>query len=61
MKLQLTKPLCCFDLETTGLDVEKDRIVEISIIKLELNGDRDVKTKRVNPQMPILCKIQREF
>jgi DNA polymerase-3 subunit epsilon len=53
MKLQLAKPLCCFDLETTGLDVDKDRIVEISVIKLGLNGDRDVKTKRVNPQMPI--------
>ncbi|MCX6181271.1 MAG: exonuclease domain-containing protein [Bacteroidetes bacterium] len=53
MKINLTRPLAFFDLETTGTDVSKDRIVEISIIKLSPNGDRDVKTRRINPGIPI--------
>ena len=41
MKLQLTKPLCFFDLETTGTDISKDRIVEIAILKLHPNGTQE--------------------
>ncbi|MBE9488081.1 MAG: 3'-5' exonuclease [Bacteroidetes bacterium] len=53
MGLNLVRPLVTFDLETTGIDVVKDRIVEISIIKVFADGKKDVKTRRVNPLMPI--------
>jgi len=53
MGLELKKPIVFFDLETTGVDVAKDRIVEISILKLHPNGKKEVKTRRVNPEMPI--------
>lgn len=53
MKLNLKRPLAFFDLETTGVHIGNDRIVEISIIKLNINGSEEVKTWRVNPQMPI--------
>jgi DNA polymerase III subunit epsilon len=53
MELNLKKPLAFFDLETTGTDVAKDRIVEISILKVLPNQERLVYTKRVNPGMPI--------
>lgn len=53
MKLALKKPIVFFDLETTGVDVSKDRIVEISILKLSPDGKKDIKTRRVNPEMPI--------
>lgn len=53
MKLHLTKPICFFDLETTGTNVAKDRIVEISILKVFPNGNKESHTWRVNPQMPI--------
>ena len=53
MKLHLTRPLAFFDLETTGIDVVKDRIVEISILKVMPNGDEDSITRRVNPGMHI--------
>lgn len=51
--LELTRPLVAFDLETTGLDINTDRIVEISCIKLSPDGSREVKTKRINPTIPI--------
>lgn len=51
--LQLERPLVCFDLETTGLDVVADRIVEIACVKLHADGRREVRTRRVNPQRPI--------
>jgi DNA polymerase-3 subunit epsilon len=51
--LKLTKPLAFFDLETTGVNVAQDRIVEISIIKLEPDGTKGVLTRLVNPGMPI--------
>jgi len=41
------------DLETTGVDVATDRIVEISIVKVMPNGDKEIKTKRINPTIPI--------
>lgn len=53
MELKLTRPICFFDLETTGTDVAKDRIVEISILKIFPNGNRESKTWLVNPEMPI--------
>lgn len=53
MKLKLKRPLIFFDLETTGLDTAKDRIVEISLIKLNPDQTKEIKTRRVNPEMPI--------
>ena len=53
MKLLLTRPLCFFDLETTGLNVAKDRILEISILKVFPNGNKESKTWMVNPEIPI--------
>lgn len=53
MKLQLTKPIVFFDLETTGMDIAKDRIVEISLLKVYPNGDSESKTMKINPEMPI--------
>ena len=51
--LQLTRPIVCFDLETTGIDPATDRIVEISILRVELDGTRQVRTRRINPGRPI--------
>lgn len=53
MKLQLKKPIVFFDLETTGVNVASDRIVEISIMKLHPDGKKEIKTRRVNPEMKI--------
>ena len=53
MNLKLHKPLCVFDLETTGVQVAKDRIVEISILKVNPDASRESKTWLVNPEMPI--------
>ena len=53
MELQLKRPICFFDLEATGVSVTKDRIVEISILKILPNGNRESKTWLVNPEMPI--------
>ena len=53
MELKLSKPICFFDLETTGIDITKDRIVEISILKVYPNGNKESKTWLVNPTIPI--------
>lgn len=53
MQLNLTKPVCFFDLETTGINISKDRVVEISILKVFPNGNKESKTWLVNPEMPI--------
>jgi len=53
MELKLNRPICFFDLETTGTDISKDRIVEISILKVFPNGNKESKTWLVNPEMPI--------
>ncbi len=53
MELNLKKPICFFDLETTGTNVARDRIVEISILKVFPNGNRESKTWLVNPEMNI--------
>ncbi|WP_136668352.1 3'-5' exonuclease [Flavobacterium sp. H122] len=53
MELKLNRPICFFDLETTGTDITKDRIVEIAIIKVYPNGNKESKTWLVNPTIPI--------
>ena len=53
MKLNLKNPLSFFDLETTGINISKDRIVEISILKLSPDGNEEIKTERINPGIPI--------
>ena len=49
MELNLKKPIVFFDLETTGLNIVKDRIIEISAIKITPNGDQEIKTRRLKP------------
>ena len=51
MRLQLTRPLVFFDLETTGINIASDRIVELSYYKLFPNGSSESKTYRVKPVM----------
>ena len=51
--LQLTKPLAFIDLETTGINLSTDRILEIAIVKITPDGKQAVKRKLINPEMPI--------
>src|SRR5678809_685790 len=51
--LQLTKPLAFIDLETTGVNLATDRIIEIAIVKVLSDGKRSVKRKLINPQISI--------
>ena len=51
--MNLKRPIIFFDLETTGIDPAKDRIVEISLIKVDPDGGKEIKTRRLNPEMPI--------
>lgn len=53
MKLKLERPLAIFDLEATGLNISKDRIVEIAIIKINPDGTEETFTSKVNPEMEI--------
>lgn len=53
MKLNLKRPIIFFDLETTGLDIAKDRIVELCYIRVEPNGNEEARSMRINPQMHI--------
>ncbi len=53
MKLNLQKPLIFFDLETTGTNITKDRIVELSYIKILPDGTEESKERRINPEMHI--------
>ena len=53
MKLNLKNPLVFFDLETTGINISKDRIVEVSFLKVDPNGKEEIKTYRINPEMHI--------
>jgi len=57
--MKLSKPLVALDLETTGTWVEKDRIVEIGMIKISPDGSRQSYIKRVNPGMPIPPNVTR--
>ena len=53
MKIHLKKPLIVFDLETTGINVTQDRIIEISYIKIHPNGNEESKMMRINPERHI--------
>lgn len=53
MKLNLKNPLCFFDLETTGINITQDRIIEIAVIKLMPTGEVIRKTNLLNPSIPI--------
>jgi DNA polymerase-3 subunit epsilon len=53
MQLNLRNPLVFFDLETTGINIVKDRIIEISFVKVHPNGKEELKTRRINPGIPI--------
>lgn len=53
MKLKLERPIAFIDLETTGINISTDKIVELAIVKILPDGTRQVKRKLINPQMPI--------
>ncbi|WP_296697825.1 3'-5' exonuclease [Algoriphagus sp.] len=53
MKLNLRNPIAFFDLEATGTNISTDRIVEISIVKLNVDGKKEIYTRKVNPGVPI--------
>lgn len=53
MEISIKNPLVFIDLETTGIDVVNDRIVELSALKILPNGKQELKTRRVNPTIPI--------
>ena len=53
MTLQLVKPLAIIDLETTGINLSTDRIIEIAIVKIFPDGKKLVKRKLINPELPI--------
>lgn len=53
MSLQLSRPIAFIDLETTGVNLSTDRIVEVAIVKILQDGTRQVKRKLLNPEMPI--------
>ena len=57
MVLKLNRPIVFFDLETTGVNIAKDRIVEISILKVYPNGNKESKTWLVNPEMEIPAEV----
>lgn len=57
MRLNLKNPIIFFDLETTGINIASDRIVEIAFLKVDLKGNESSKTMRVNPEMPIPEKV----
>src|SRR5690554_543401 len=51
--IKTDRPIVWFDCETTGIDRENDRIVELCMIKIHPDGKKEVKTRRFNPEMPI--------
>jgi len=53
MELKLDRPLAFIDLETTGVNVGKDRIIEIGIIRVSPDGTEEMYLKRIDPEMPI--------
>jgi DNA polymerase-3 subunit epsilon len=52
-QLQLRRPIVFFDLETTGTSIARDRIIEMALVKLNIDGSREKKVRRLNPGMPI--------
>ncbi|MGZ3898947.1 MAG: exonuclease domain-containing protein [Bacteroidia bacterium] len=59
MRINLTKPLIFLDLEATGLTIGLDRIVEISMLKVNIDNSTESKTMRINPEMPIPEKVSK--
>jgi DNA polymerase-3 subunit epsilon len=59
MPLELQRPLAFFDLETTGLSITTDRIVEIAILKLKTDGTTQTFSSRVNPGIPIPADVSK--
>jgi DNA polymerase III subunit epsilon len=59
MKINLKKPLAVFDLETTGTNIARDRIVELSIVKVLPDNSRTTHTRRINPTIPIPAEATR--
>ena len=57
MKLNLTKPIAFFDLETTGLNISKDKIIEIAILKINPDQTEELYVKRINPEIPIAPRL----
>lgn len=57
MKLKLTKPISVFDIEATGVQIGKDRMVEIAILKVYPDGTQEKYQSRLNPEMPIPLEI----
>ena len=57
MKLQLHRPIVFIDLETTGVNIGSDRIVEYSALKVNPDGTKEVRTERINPEMPIPANV----
>ena len=57
MKLNLQKPLVIFDLETTGLDLVKERIIQLSYIKVMPNGEEIRHDYTINPEKPIPAEV----
>ena len=53
MNLNLKRPIAFIDLETTGINVSSDRIVEFSVLKISPNGKEEWMSTRINPEMPI--------
>ena len=53
LSINLKRPICFFDLETTGINIVNDRIVEISIIKINIDNAEESKTWLINPTIPI--------
>jgi len=53
LELKLKRPVAFFDIETTGINIATDRIVEISVLKININGVEEWMSSRVNPEIPI--------
>jgi len=59
MQINLTKPIIFLDIEATGLIIGLDRIVEISLLKVEVDNTTEIKTMRINPEMQIPEKVSK--
>jgi len=53
MNITLTRPIAFFDLETTGVTIGQDRIIEFSVLRITVDGDKQMLTHRINPEMAI--------
>ena len=57
MVLQLTRPLVFFDIESTGLSITRDRMVEVAFLKVQPDGNTDFKRYLMNPGIPIPAEV----